>query len=741
MGVAMNGKSRDRRGTAGTGGKLFRRSVLALGLAAALAQSGAGLRTVQAATQNADQFLIVDCLLPGKIKQLGTQVTYVGARQAVRTTASDCGIRGGEYTSYDRADYGTALQVWLAPAQAGDPKAQTYVGEIYEKQNDFGSAAQWYQKAANQGYAPAQIDLGSLYEQGKGVPKDPKLALDWYRKASGVTDVALQSATPAVTAPPKTTGATTPASDAETKQLKAQVSALKKQLNSQAKQIDTLQKQKQQLEDQLQQKQSKADVEHKQVDVADAQLTQQKAALDAQKQKLAADQAAFEQQKAQAASDQAKQQDLQKLADDLKAQQQRLADREAQIAAQKAEVEKKKLEVAQLDADIDRLKQEQEKQATQITQKQQAAEGPVIEILDPKVTVTRGLLFAETKPDVSTRTIVGQVTAAAGLLSLTVNDRTLNADKKGMFQADVPLDHDGTKVTVVAVDQAGKRGTLDFLLKPEETRGTTGGTLVQGQPDNGEPAVIPVPSVDFGKYYALVIGNDAYQQLPKLSTPIADAEAVGQVLQSKYGFNVTLLKDANRYAILEALNKMREQLTENDNLLIYYAGHGELDKVNQRGNWLPVDAEPNSSANWIPTYQVTDILNQMSARHVLIVADSCYSGVLTRSALTRLEAGKSPEAWTNWVKLMVGKRSRTALTSGGLEPVLDAGAGGHSIFAKALVDALQKNAGVIEGQKLHEAIASSVAYAAGSFNVDQVPEYAPIKSAGHEAGDFFFVAR
>src|SRR5262249_57029254 len=136
-------------------------------------------------------------------------------------------------------------------------------------------------------------------------------------------------------------------------------------------------------------------------------------------------------------------------------------------------------------------------------------EGPAMEIRSPTGTGARGLLFAEANPDVQTRTIVGQVTAAAGLLSLTVNDHSLNADKKGMFQADVPLDHDGTKVTVVAVDQAGKRGTLDFLLKPEEMRGTTGGTLVQGQTDNGEPAVIPVPSVDFGKYYALIIGNDA----------------------------------------------------------------------------------------------------------------------------------------------------------------------------------------------------------------------------------------
>ena len=70
-----------------------------------------------------------------------------------------------------------------------------------------------------------------------------------------------------------------------------------------------------------------------------------------------------------------------------------------------------------------------------------------------------------------------------------------------------------------------------------------------------------------------------------------------------------------------------------------------------------------------------------------------------------------------------------------------AGAAGHSIFARALLDALGKNSGVIEGQRLHQELASSVAYAAGSFNVDQVPEYAPIKSAGHEAGDFFFVKR
>src|SRR5262245_61547116 len=136
-----------------------------------------------------DAFLVVDCLLPGQIRRLGDQVTFVTARRAQKTTARDCEIRGGEYVSYDRADYKTALKVWMEAAQQGDPKAQTYVGEIYEKglgvAPDYGAAAQWYRRAAEKGYAPAAYSLGVLYEQGLGVPKDPKEAAQWYSRASG----------------------------------------------------------------------------------------------------------------------------------------------------------------------------------------------------------------------------------------------------------------------------------------------------------------------------------------------------------------------------------------------------------------------------------------------------------------------------------------------------------------------------------------------------------------------------
>src|SRR5690606_16821753 len=122
------------------------------------------------AGKNADDLMIIDCLLPGQVKKLGSFTTYLTARRPIKTTATDCEIRGGEYVSFDRADYATALKIWLPQAQAGDAEAQTYVGEIYEKglglKPDYQAAAVWYAKAAEQNFSRAQINLGNLYEKG-----------------------------------------------------------------------------------------------------------------------------------------------------------------------------------------------------------------------------------------------------------------------------------------------------------------------------------------------------------------------------------------------------------------------------------------------------------------------------------------------------------------------------------------------------------------------------------------------
>ncbi len=241
------------------------------------------------------------------------------------------------------------------------------------------------------------------------------------------------------------------------------------------------------------------------------------------------------------------------------------------------------------------------------------------------------------------------------------------------------------------------------------------------------------PEVDYGRFRAIVIGNQDYEHFQDLESPLADARAVSAILQSEYGFEVTTMIDATRYELFEMLSELRRESGRYGSVLIYYAGHGFLDEVTKRGYWLPVDAEPDNAANWLSTGDITNLVAGLESRHALIVADSCFSGALTRSAHLQ-----SPEGRESLLLRLSTRRSRSILTSGGLEPVLDSGNPGsrHSVFADALLDALHDNTGVIEAGRLFVTVRDRVSAAS-----DQTPQFAPLRNAGHQGGDFIFVKR
>lgn len=137
-----------------------------------------------------EDLTVVDCLLPGRMRKMGQTLIWVDRPRPVKKTISDCEILGGQYVLFDRANFDTALAVWKVAAEQGDPTAQTYVGEIYERglgrAPDYALAVQWYRKAAAQGNARAQFRLGALHEKGLGVPPDALEALNWYRQAAGL---------------------------------------------------------------------------------------------------------------------------------------------------------------------------------------------------------------------------------------------------------------------------------------------------------------------------------------------------------------------------------------------------------------------------------------------------------------------------------------------------------------------------------------------------------------------------
>ena len=769
------------------------RAALTLLLAAALL--GADLVAdgrALAQSPNADDLLIVDCLLPGQVRRLGQRATFMTARRAVRTTAADCAIRGGEYTSYDRANYATALQIWLPLAKGGDAAAQAFVGEIYEKglgvEPQYDVAAQWYRQAAEQGQERAQINLGALYERGLGVPQDMQQAVYWYRRASGLDAAELPYIPATVEAELTALKADRERLDRELEEVRRQLDEARAQLKRRSSEAEraraaaaaaqkTLEKQRQQA--QAAGDSGKAEAlarelaaKRAEADRRAAELADLKGQVDRLNQQAAGLKSALETETAGRAADvQQLKAELARVNDRLLGAEKELEKRTAEVAKSRgrleearaalerergaagrddkrvaaleealkqreAELSDRRKQVSEMSATMASLEEEagRLKQASAAEREQKAAAAPEIEILDPQIQATRSAGAPAVKVrSVGERVVVGRVSAPAGLVALIVNDRELKADEAGMFRANVALQFPETKVSVVAVDGRGQRAATQFIMQPDGP--IAGAKRAAG--DEDVPAIMPQ---SFGKFHALVIGNNDYRQLPKLETAVADAQAVADLLKRRYGFQTTLLLNADRYAILSALNGLRESLTEEDNLLIYYAGHGELDRVNQRGHWLPVDAEPTSTANWISNIQVTDVLNAMAAKQVMVVADSCYSGTLTRAALAQLDSGLSDKARVEWIKLMAGKRARIVLSSGGVQPVLDSGGGRHSVFAKAFLTALGGNGGVLEGQRLYRTVAQNVAATAAAASVEQLPQYAPIKYAGHEAGDFFFVA-
>jgi hypothetical protein len=412
---------------------------------------------------------------------------------------------------------------------------------------------------------------------------------------------------------------------------------------------------------------------------------------------------------------------------------------DAEAALLEEELGKRESELKAARRELERLNEEAQHYREQLADAEAAASttaelsGPTIEVIDPPLVVTRGLPEVRLRGAVRSRELVGKVDAPAGLLALTVNDRRAEADAGGLFRTEVAMEDHETPVRIAAVDRKGRRASLEFKLVAE--------AQAAAPPPEPQPAPTRLAGVDFGRYHALIIGNNRYAHFPNLASAVSDARAVDALLRDRYGFDTHLLIDADRYAMVSALNQMREQLTEDDNLLIYYAGHGELERVNLRGYWLPVDAEADSNANWVSNVAITDILNAMTSKHILVVADSCYSGALTRSAVARLPVGMSDEKRRKWLSVMSQVRSRTVLTSGGLAPVLDTGRGQHSVFAQAFLDVLRSNQDVLEGHRLYRDVFEQVRREAQQLGLDQAPEYAPIRYAGHESGEFFFVPR
>jgi hypothetical protein len=331
-----------------------------------------------------------------------------------------------------------------------------------------------------------------------------------------------------------------------------------------------------------------------------------------------------------------------------------------------------------------------------------------IEILSPAG--TRGEALRSTDQAVD---LVGQVTSPAEVSYVTVNSKLAEVNRDGMFTFPVTLVPGQNSFRVAAGDT--EKNTV------EET------VLISYYP----PVVTLADKIsEKSKYFGLIIGISNYrdESIPDLVNPVTDAEQVYRALVSNYAFeeeNMHLLKDATRGDLIQALDELAGQVTPDDNLLIFYAGHGWWDEEAKVGYWLPSDADSKIKTNWFRNSALVDYLKEINTRHTLLITDACFGGSIFR---TRAAFPNRETAYEKLYELP----SRKAMTSGNLSEVPD-----NSSFTRYLVQRLNENEETyISSEQLYSSFRIAVIN-----NSDAVPQYGEIGNVGDQGGDFIFIRK
>ncbi len=320
--------------------------------------------------------------------------------------------------------------------------------------------------------------------------------------------------------------------------------------------------------------------------------------------------------------------------------------------------------------------------------------------------------------------VKAKVTDDSGIYEVAINGVSVNPSAGGIFEAKVPLQIGKNEIVIRAVDLRQNSIEKKFFV----LRTTPSGKPAKG--DTEELDLIFDSPKAAPRYFALIMGANDYQDnsISKLDNPINDATKLYNVLVNRYSFdpnNMIFLKNPTREQMINALDWLTRKVTKNDNLLIFYAGHGYWDKATDFGYWIPIDSKANSTANWLANSQIKDYVAAIKSKHTLIIADACFGGSIFRSR-------KAFEEGSQTVKKAFDAPSRKAMTSGNLTEVPD-----RSVFLEQLVDRLNNNTkDYLTAEELFAAIRNVVISSS-----PVTPMYGDIKDAGDQGGDFIFVRK
>lgn len=189
--------------------------------------------------------------------------------------------------------------------------------------------------------------------------------------------------------------------------------------------------------------------------------------------------------------------------------------------------------------------------------------------------------------------------------------------------------------------------------------------------------------------HALVFAIDEYDSWEDLTGPVRDAERIARVLEEK-GYDLEIVRNVTTFDLLAKLEEyVVKEFDPQDQLLIYFAGHGSIDDATGEGYLVCKNSLNlrNEHSTYIAYDVIKSIVNNIPAQHILMVMDAVKGHGQMLTSL--FEQAEPPPTEDEGISPQV--RTRIAILSGSPKYMQGPAYNAGSYLSKAFTTYLRKS--------------------------------------------------